>query len=111
MLLLIEYYKKYKETRELKVTKDILKWTDQYKEDTDLYLQFLNENTEDNEEGHIHCVVLYDVFKTWFKNNNPNTKMPSNKEFVSNLRKHKTVKDVRIENKIKLGIPDLKIKD
>jgi phage/plasmid-associated DNA primase len=74
MLLLIEYYKKYSQTHELKATNEILKWTSQYQENTDLYLQFLNENTEENKEGHIHCSTLYETFKYWFKNNNPNAK-------------------------------------
>ena len=58
MLLLIEYYKKYTITHELKSTNNILKWTDQYKEDTDLYLQFLNECTEENKEG-IYIALHY----------------------------------------------------
>ena len=37
MLLLIEYYKKYKETKELKATPNILKWTHQYQEDGGIY--------------------------------------------------------------------------
>jgi P4 family phage/plasmid primase-like protien len=91
MLLLIEYYKKYTKTHELKATNEILKWTNKYEEDTDLYLQFLNECTEENKDGHIHCSVLYESFKDWFKTNNPNTKIPSNKEFINNLKKYKDI--------------------
>jgi P4 family phage/plasmid primase-like protien len=107
MLLLIDYYKKYKQTLELKPTNNILKWTDQYKEDTDLYLQYLNECTEEKTETNIHCSTLYEVFKGWFKNNNPNTKIPSNKEFVANLRKHKNIKKIWIGGITLLGINDL----
>ena len=109
MLLLIEYYKKYSETSELKATCNILKWTNQYQEETDLYLQFLNECTEENKDCHIHCVMLYETFKNWFKINNPNTKIPSNKEFVTNLRKYKNIKDIKINGKTKLGILELKL--
>jgi hypothetical protein len=63
MLLLIKYYKKYPQTHELKATSEILKWTNQYQENTDIYLQFLNENMEENKEGHIHCVQIYESFK------------------------------------------------
>jgi phage/plasmid-associated DNA primase len=111
MLLLIEHYKKYTQTHELKPTNDILKWTNQYKENTDLYLQFLNENTEEKDNGQIHCVTLYGIFKDWFKMNNPNTKIPSNKEFVNNLRKQKIVKDVKINGIPKLGIKGIILKD
>ena len=109
MLLLIDYYKKYNEKNELKPTPEILKWTNQYQENTDLYLQFINENTEENKEGHIHCSTLYDTFKFWFKNNNPNTKIPSNKEFINNLKKYKTICKVKIDDKSQLGIKNLQI--
>ena len=109
MLLLIDYYKKYNEKNELKPTPEILKWTNQYQENTDLYLQFINENTEENKEGHIHCATLYDTFKFWFKNNNPNSKIPSNKEFINNLKKYKNVCKVYVDNKSQLGIKNLQI--
>ena len=48
------YYKKYNEKNELKPTPEILKWTNQYQENTDLYLQFINENTEENNDEIIH---------------------------------------------------------
>jgi P4 family phage/plasmid primase-like protien len=114
MLLLIEYYKKYTNTHELKSTTNILKWTDQYKENTDLYLQFLNETIKEtkNEKDKIHCSVLYENFKIWFKNNNPNTKIPSSKEFGSNLRKYKEIKErVRVDEKIQQGIEGYKLID
>lgn len=111
MLLLIEYYKKYQETHELKPTNNILKWTNQYQEETDIYLQFLNEKTEEtqNENDKIHCSDLYSIFKDWFKFNNPNSKTPSNKEFVNNLRKYKEIKKIWINEKTSLGIKNLKL--
>jgi P4 family phage/plasmid primase-like protien len=108
MLLLIDYYKKYNETRELKPTEEILKWTNQYKEETDLYLQFLNENTVES-ATHVHCSTLYEEFKIWFKNNNPHSKIPSNKEFVANLKKHKEVLRVRVGDTTMLGIKNLNL--
>ncbi len=109
ILLLIKYYKKYTETHKLNPTENILKWTDQYKENTDLYLQFLTERTEDYQGENISCFILYDEFKLWFKNNNPNTKIPSNKEFIANVRKYKDVKKIWINEKSLLGIKNLKI--
>ena len=47
-------------------TANILEWTNKYKEDTDIYLQFINENTEES-ETHIHTTILYEQFKKWFK--------------------------------------------
>jgi P4 family phage/plasmid primase-like protien len=109
MLLLIDYYKKYSQTHELKPTENILKWTNQYKEDTDMYLQFLNECTEENKDGHIHCSTLYGEFKEWFKINNPNSKIPSNKEFINNIKKHKEVIKVKVEGLTQLGIRNIKL--
>jgi P4 family phage/plasmid primase-like protien len=111
MLLLIEYYKKYAENKNLVATENILKWTNQYKENTDLYLSFLNECTEDSDNENIHCVKLYEKFKYWFVTNNPKTKIPSNKEFINNLRKHKEIKDIKINGVPKLGIKKLSIRE
>jgi phage/plasmid-associated DNA primase len=90
MLLLIEKYKKYRETHELKPTENILKWTNQYQEDTDLYLQFLNDCAEktNDDNDKIHSTDLYITFKEWFKFNNPNVKIPSDREFSKNVKKH-----------------------
>ena len=111
ILLLIEYYKKYTKTHELKSTENILKWTNQYKEETDMYLQFLNECTEDS-DTHVHMQTLYDKYKDWFKNNNPNAKIPSNKEFTLNIKKYKEIKKhTRVNNRVSSGIFNLKLKD
>jgi P4 family phage/plasmid primase-like protien len=112
MLLLIEYYKKYTKTKELRPTNNILKWTDQYKDDTDMYLQFLNENTEEtkNEKDKILCVTLYDTFKFWFKENNPYTKIPSSKEFLKCIKKYVNIKaKVRVEERVQAGIEGYKL--
>jgi hypothetical protein len=74
----------------------------------DLYLQFLNENTEES-MTHIKTSDLYEYFKGWFKNNNPNTKIPSNREFIANIKKNKIVKYVKINKSTRYGIKNLKI--
>ena len=44
-LLLIDYYKKYEDDENLmKPTANILNWTNQYKENTDIFLAFLVSN-------------------------------------------------------------------
>ena len=68
-------------------------------------------NTEENNNRNVHCSELYNIFKLWFRNNNPNTKTPSNKEFINNLRKHKTISKVSVDNKSQLGIKNLKFLD
>jgi P4 family phage/plasmid primase-like protien len=108
ILLLIEYYKKYTVTKELKVTPEILQWTDKYKEDTDLYLNFLNECTEQC-ENNIKTMILYEKFKLWFKVNNPNTKIPNNREFNNGIKKYKTIEKVYYEGISVHGIKKLRI--
>jgi putative DNA primase/helicase len=112
MLLLIEYYKNYVKTHELKATKNILKWTNQYQEETDLYLQFLNEHVEEtnNDDDKLHFIDIYGLFKEWYKYNNPNTKIPSDKEFGRNLKKYKDVEEsIRIDNKVRKGLKKHKL--
>jgi P4 family phage/plasmid primase-like protien len=106
MLLLIEYYKKYFELKTLKPTANILKWTNQYKEDTDMYLNFLNECTKetDNEMDKIHCSTLYELFKMWHKTNFPHEKISNNKIFVNSIRKYTEVQKIFINNITQLGI-------
>ena len=109
MKLLIDYYKIYVKDRSLVPTEKILKWTNMYKENTDIYLQFINEHTRTSEknEDRIHCSELYRIFKDWFKNNNPNTKVPNNKIFIDGLRKHKIVDKIKIEGIVQLGITNI----
>ena len=107
-LLLVDYYKTYIKHKNLKPTNNILRWTNQYKEDTDIALLFLNEMTKDSTKR-THCSKLYESFKIWFMANNPQTKIPNNKEFINNLRKHKVVEKLKINGIPQLGIRNVEI--
>ena len=48
-------------------------------------------------------------FKIWYKRNNPNTHISNNREFVSNIKKHKIIENVKIDNTC-YGIKNLKLK-
>lgn len=111
MLLLIKHYKDYTKTKIIDIPDNVLEWTNKYKNDVDIYLQFLNENVVEKKAGDnkneitkVHCVTLYESFKKWFKQNDPDSKIPSNKEFVRNLENHKEVKVIRIGNKSQKGL-------
>src|SRR5271170_3273574 len=95
------------ETKEIHVTENILKWTDKYKEDTDIYFNFFTECTE-KADTHITMATLYEAFKTWFVANNPKTHIPTNREFTPNVKKHKEIEKVRAD-KIANGIKNLKL--
>jgi hypothetical protein len=97
-----------------KVVKKIENNVDGNVNKNDIYLQFLNIYTQEtkNEKDKIHCVNLYLLFKEWFKCRNPDLKIPCDKDFVRNLRKHKNVcEDVRIGDKVRRGIKCNKIKE
>jgi phage/plasmid-associated DNA primase len=111
MLLLIKTYNEYKKNQQLIPTNNILEWTNRYKEQTDIYFNYLSERTEHSDK-HIHVSKLFEDFKLWYKTNNPNSKIPSNKDFLQGLKKHKPIeKSVRDNEKVSNGIKNLKIKD
>ncbi len=107
MLLLIEKYKQYAKDG-LKATDRILKFTKSYKEENDIFKQFLDECTEVSDK-HIHTSTLYGGFKSWYVKNNPKTKIPSNKVFVAGLRNHVVIENVKINNKPTTGTKYLKL--
>ena len=102
---------KKEEIKEIKETKEEIKEEPKYNNDKDIYWQFLLKYTE-NSDKHIHMQTLYDKYKDWFKNNNPNAKIPSNKEFTLNIKKYKEIKKhTRVNNRVSSGIFNLKLKD
>lgn len=99
ILLLIDYYKKNTSCEPLKVPDNINKWTEMYKEDVDVYIQFMNENIikTNKDEDRITFREVYDVFKLWFKILNPNTKIPTNREFGKGIKKYLIFDRIRID--------------
>lgn len=50
------------------------------------------------------------MFKGWYKDKYPGTKLPNNRDFNNGIRKHKTIKrSVKINNKVSTGIKNLKV--
>ena len=109
MLLLLEYYIKFKQGN-LTPPKNVMEWTNMYKEEVDMYYNFLNDCTEES-DTHVSNVQLYTVFQEWFKKNYGNDKLPNNRIFVSGIRKHKNVeKTVWIDDHNTSGVKRLSIK-
>lgn len=104
MLLLLESYAKYKEEG-LTETKNIINFTKEYKDSNDIYLQYSNEKLE-KADSHIFTSVIYEDFKSWFEKNNPKKAPPSYKIFIVGMRRHYTVKKVRIDDYSASGIPN-----
>jgi P4 family phage/plasmid primase-like protien len=110
VLLLLEYYKKYSNNKLLPITENMLALTNQYKENTDTYITFLNECTNPA-ELHIRTSTLYNAFKKWYSNNYPNMKCPSNKEFITNIKRHKVIEKIRDGTSVPNGIKNLQLKN
>jgi hypothetical protein len=79
------------------------------KDKGDIYLQFLNECTEESTK-HIKNTDLYENYINWFKNKNPNEIVPSNREFTLNIKKYKAFCHVNIDKQSVYGIKNLRLK-
>jgi P4 family phage/plasmid primase-like protien len=116
MLLLIKKYKEYKlDNTLLIIPPSVLEWTNRYKEDTDIYLKFLSDCTEDcieDNEFRISTSELFEAYKIWLKNADRDEKEPKLYTFTKNIKKYKDVKNMRIEKEGKTtsGISNLKLK-
>ena len=108
MLLLISFYQKYKKEKKLVATKEILKWTKKYEAETDIYLQFLDECTEEKEGDRIQTSSMYSLFKTWWNNNYSNKPLGRNK-FLKEISKHVDIKKMRVGNIIINGIENMRL--
>jgi hypothetical protein len=75
----------------------------------DIYLQYLDERTKKSDK-HIHTSTLYSDFKKWFTKNNPKAKIPSKRIFVSGLRNHVALEQVRVHDKNTLGVKYVQLK-
>jgi phage/plasmid-associated DNA primase len=115
-LKLVEYHKLNFSTvgAILLPTINVSKWTNLYKDKTDIYFDFLSESIRKSTK-HIFISDLYDAFKMWFSNYYPNTKIPNKISFSSGIKVHYTIEHVYIyvgvnnERVKKLGIKHIEL--
>ena len=110
MLLLIEYYKVYQTEKKLVATKEILKWTKKYEAETDAYLQFLDECTEEKEGERIKVQILVEHFRNWWKGNLSGS-APGRNTVIAGLQKHIEIKYIKINGVSKKGVQNIGIND
>ena len=79
----LELYKK----EGLEMTEDMKKHTNAYKNNQDVYFNYMEECCEKKEGGKIFLDELYVRFKEWFINSNPGKTIPPKRVFVRNLNK------------------------
>jgi phage/plasmid-associated DNA primase len=110
MLLLLDYYKIFKEGN-LAPPPNVTQWTKMYKEEVDVFYNFLNECTEDSEIN-ISSASLYLIFKEWFYKNYDDEILPKNKQFLTGIKKYKNYsKSIWCDGKVTTGFKNLKLKD
>jgi P4 family phage/plasmid primase-like protien len=82
MSLLIHKFSDYKRFG-IKEPAEVLKYTMKYQEDTDINLQFLNDNIEksNNKNDNINMNELFSVYKCWYKESGITSKMQPRKTF------------------------------
>ena len=79
MFILIQWFKKYKETG-LKEPDEVKKFTKQYEKECDVFLEFIDDKTKTNQEKHVYISALHNTFKSWYKDAYVGNKAPSRKE-------------------------------
>lgn len=95
----------------LKPTKNILKFTQEYKEDQDIFAKYLKERVE-NSSKNIHIIVLYKDFIKWFESNNTKKCTISKQAFTDGLKLHikKLIKRVKVDGEPLLGVVGKKLR-
>lgn len=87
MSYLIEMYKVYKEEG-INPPYEVIKYTEEYKKECDLYIEFIENYIVKSDKSEIHISYLYGaVFTIWFNENFGQKKVPSKKDFKRYLEK------------------------
>jgi len=85
-------------------------YTELTNKQTYIYKLYLDERTEYS-KTHMHIYMLYDDFKIWFSNNDPNCKLPSNKAFAKGIGQYTNVEKVYVKYyNSSAGVKNMKIK-
>jgi Megaviricetes DNA primase len=100
-LCLNKYYPIFKEgvggkRYKIKEPELVTKYTNEYKKDSDFYIEFLDEtfNFTDDEENTETIQFVYDTFSTWYLSSY-GAKAPPKKKFIEYLNKNKIKHDKR----------------
>ena len=106
MLLLINYYKLYKKEG-LLPEQSVLKFTNEIKDEQNIYKQYMEERTKKS-ELHIHTSVLYEDFKKWFIDNYQNNNVTNKNMFIKQIQLlNYEKKKIRINNAVVNGIANI----
>lgn len=88
MSLLVEYYIKYRKEG-LREPKLVLKATEEYRERNNVFMEFINENTEEKKGKFINIMPFYQIFRNWYTSSYGSGKrVPVKKEFLSFVKNY-----------------------
>lgn len=90
-LLVTKYYEQYKKQDcKLYEPEKVLAFTNKYKRDSDIYMEYLDENLikTGNKKDYENVDVIYNAFKFWYKESYANSKCPSKKELRDYMESH-----------------------
>lgn len=85
-------------------------WTKKYEDGMDIYLQFLNECTEEKEGERIKTKELVEHCKIWWKNN-ISASPPGRNTIITGLKKHVDIRKIKINGISAIGINNLQINE
>jgi phage/plasmid-associated DNA primase len=88
MGLLLQYYRKYRETG-LKIPTSVVQFTKEYQKGMDQYHEFIDTRLEftKQKEDKIDLNEIYVVFQEWYENNVQSHRIPSKQELKKYLEK------------------------
>lgn len=111
MHILIAYYDKFIKDG-ITPTSNIMKWTNKYRKENDLYLSYIDDRLVAHPDGKLLTKYLYKDFKEWFSVEYPSDKTPSCPVFKKGLKEHTEIfKCIRVGLENQQGIKGYFFKD
>jgi P4 family phage/plasmid primase-like protien len=86
MSMLVEYYKKYT-ANGLAAPTEVMRCTTDYQRNNDFITDFLDAAATPAENTFVSITEMFNVFKIWQRENNPDTRLPNRKEFIKMVGK------------------------
>lgn len=88
-LLLNEYYPEYRRTGTLKEPKKVTQFTDKYKQDSDIFYEYMREDLIEtgSDDNYIRIPEVYASFRNWYKEAH-NATAPPRKELINYFTSH-----------------------
>ena len=85
MWILIQEYHKYEKDGKIYEPKEVTDNTKAYQEESDVFLQFMNDNINVSVQNKLTTEEVNNVFKVWFQNSGIGGKPPNKKDLHNNI--------------------------